>query len=361
MAAESETPPATEAESEVVLWWNALSRRFFADVDHPVDSLDSNAFFKCYRCSAAQRLSGGFVNFVCRAFLETATIPAISAQDGDANFAHRGVKYASVIVKRFSPSIHNAFSYEIERTALWLCNSIPFPTSQSAVSVRVPRLLAFDDATRTIVMEDAGANAKMLSEWLLLPAAQANDSTSHRQEGSSADVATGWPELTAEIFATAISALFVKNRAASIAAKLLPSPSDITSSLTSPPFNLQLRAPASLSEQRQWYSHFSAQALAFGVPLPIVEALAPACSNPDVSAAEHAVDASAKSSAWRRRADAVHDGWDWSVALPAESSDVNSSDGCADNSNKFTSLCDPAERFSPADLSFIVGDLWPNR
>jgi hypothetical protein len=359
MAAESETPPASEAEKEVVFWWNDLSRRFLStEVDHPVEALDSNAFFKCYRCSSAQRLSGGFVNFVCRAFLETATNPSVSSQHDAMPFVHHGVTYATVIVKRFSSSIHNSCSYEIERTALWLCNSMPRPSSASelAISVRVPRLLAFDDATRTIVMEDAGTNAKMLSEWLLHVAVQANHGMSSRQEGASADVAAGWPELTADKFAKAVAATFVKNRAACRAARLLPSSSDIDIGSTSSPFNLQLRPPASFSEQLQWYSHFSAQALAFGVPAPIVEALSPALSNTDVPAA----DASVKGSVWRRRADAVHDGWDWSVALASESSVTNSSDASVDSSECSTSPTSAADSFSPADLSLIVGDLWPN-
>jgi hypothetical protein len=349
---------------EVVLWWNDLSHRFPAEIDHPVEGLeDSNAFFKRHRCSAAQRLSGGYVNFVCRAFLESATIPVASSQDGAVPHAHQGVTHASVIVKRFSPSIHNAFSYEIERTALWLCNSMPPPASHSQpeISVRVPRLLAFDDATRTIVMEDAGVNAKMLSEWLLLSASsvEANDcGASAGQERIGADVAAGWPELTADNFVSAIATFFIKNRAASRAAKLLPPSSDVVSSSTSPPFNLQVRPAASHSEQFQWYSHFSAQALAFGVPPPLVEALAPALPDSfDTSAASRTADASAKSGLWRRRADAVHDGWDWSAARASGSSVANLSDLCADSG---TDTAAASEAFSPADLSFIVGDLWPN-
>lgn len=164
----------------MVLWWNHLSTRSTEDV---AMGPDSSAFFRLHRCSGAQRLSGGYVNFVCRVFLETET-PSIdgSTQDHAVPRDKHTATYASAIVKRFSSSIHNPLSYEIERAALWLGNSAPSPASapQPAISIRVPRLLAFDDATRTIVMEDAGADAKMLSEWLLLPAVQAIDATLER-------------------------------------------------------------------------------------------------------------------------------------------------------------------------------------
>ncbi len=52
---------------------------------------------------------------------------------------------------------------------------------------------------------------------------------------------------------------------------------------------------------------------------------------------------------WRRRADAVHDGWDWSVVAALATS---GSDGSSITTNTAT--------FSPADPCLIVGDLWTN-
>jgi hypothetical protein len=362
MTARSETPPASDAEATVVLWWNHLSAR--SSEDFALGS-DSSAFFKRHRCSGAQRLSGGYVNFVCRVFLETET----SSINGSTQDHAVPTNCASAIVKRFSQSVHNSLSYEIERTALWLGNSIPSPASSPlpAMSIRVPRLLAFDDDTRTIVMEDAGADAKMLSEWLLLPAVQVGDAVLEREgPGTAADVAAGWPELTAEDIASAIAARFSTLRAACSAANLLPSSSMITGSSQMPPFNFQLRPPASYSEQREWYEQFSAQALAFGVPSSIVEALAPvetpvpgAIGCHDVTAS-HVADAPAIVTPWRRRSDAVHDGWDWSVAIDSECCGMNASDVPADSSKGPTAVPATAHAFSPADLSLIVGDLWPN-
>jgi hypothetical protein len=236
----------------VVLWWNDLNLSF-AGTDSMATASDSNAFFRRYRCSAAQRLSGGYVNFVCRAFLDT--------QDSSLLHAEQSVTRASVIVKRFSSSIHNSLSYEIERTALWLCNSAAFHASstQSALSVRIPRLLAFDDATRTIVMEDAGVNAKMLSEWLLLPGVESSDVASDCSTSAgvtsdvASDVASGWPELTADNFARGIADVFCKIRTASGAANLLPPSSSTFISAAPAPFSLQVRPELPFSEQNQWY------------------------------------------------------------------------------------------------------------
>jgi hypothetical protein len=240
MAANCDTPPASEAEMAVVLWWNDL-KLSSAGTDSMANEFDC---FRRYRCSAAQRLSGGYVNFVCRAFLDT--------QDSSQSATR-----TSVIVKRFSSSIHNSSSYEIERTALWLCNSVAFHAActQSTLSVRIPRLLAFDDATRTIVMEDAGSNAKMLSEWLLLPGVESSDLSSDCSTSAvvTSDVASGWPELTADNFARGITELFCKIRTASSAANLLPSSNSMFISAAPAPFSLQVRPESSFSERNQWY------------------------------------------------------------------------------------------------------------
>lgn len=105
------------------------------------------------------------------------------------------------------------------------------------------------------------------------------------------------------------------------------------------------------------YAGFSAQALAFGVPSPIVEALAPSGSgSQDASASCIADTPVARRDAWPRRADAVHDGWDWSVKNDSGPSALTSSVVCADGRDGATAT----SNFSPADLSLIVGDLWPN-
>lgn len=108
------------------------------------------------------------------------------------------------------------------------------------------------------------------------------------------------------------------------------------------------------------YATFSEQALAFGVPSPIVEALAPSGSGSQDANASCIADAPVTRNAWPRRADAVHDGWDWSVANDSGSSGMISSVVCADGSDGGTATTNTAGTFSPADLSLIVGDLWPN-
>lgn len=356
MAASDETPPACEAEKAVVSWWNDLRERATAGADRlscmDPDSID---FFMSNCCSSAHKLSGGFVNFVCRAFLDNAAVP-------DGTRARHATKHASVIVKRFSNSVHNAFSYEIERSALWLCNSVPLPLSASRppIVVRVPRLLAYDDETRTIVMEDAGVDAKMLSEWLLLSDAPASEETVGSPKSlAQPDIAAAWPELTADNLASGIAALFDANRAASSAAALIPPHSTIVdSSAPSPPFSLKFRSQASFSEKCQFYTDFSARALSFGVPAPIVEALDPRAADSEYSAEACNTGASVARSLWPRRADAVHDGWDWSVVITSQTSQLDPSDDFA-NSNKGATATSPAV-FSPAGLSLIVGDLWPN-
>ena len=344
---------------DVVSWWNDLSDRSSAAERLELDQ-QSQAFFKGHRCAAVTRLSGGYVNFVCRAFLETSSPDPDDGGAPQDAAASLTLAPPSVIVKRFSSSEHNSTSYEVERTALWLCNAATLPPPPAAdpqrhnvISIRVPRLLAFDDASRTIVMEDAGANTKMLSEWLSLVAApSADDSTPPSPaEAEVADVAAGWPALTAGALVEGFAAFFGTLRTAASAAGLLSAPG-VIGSLTAPPaFDLQLRGQASDTERSQWYAHYAAQALAFGVPPPIVEALAPSAQDPNtadapdapaVSGADAPTIAGDSSSRWRRRADAVHDGWDWSVAV--------ASSGDAEGSS----------RFSPADLSLIVGDLWPN-
>jgi hypothetical protein len=340
---------AAEAEMAVVLWWKNVRDCSSPITVHLSMGSDSNALFMRHHCSKAQRLSGGFVNFVCRAYLESCPDSINQEHTRPCDTC------SSVIVKRFAPSIHNSCSYEIERTALWLCNSVraSASASQPAIEVRVPRLLAFDDLTRTIVMEDAGVNAKMLSDWLLSQDSQIGASdkkvggvTAPEAASHAAEIAIGWPELTADIFASAIASFYGKNHAAPDTLRMFSSLSGIDdSSSPSPPFRLQVRGEASHSEKCQWYAHFSANALAFGVPPPIVEALSPAVPE--------------NSSRWPRRVDAVHDGWDWSVEKLAnafESSGVISSGRWVDDSKVAAA---PAA-FSPAKPSLIVGDLWPN-
>ena len=240
--------------------------------------------------ATVETLTGGFVNFVCRAFLESAV---------------KSTK-TTVIVKRFAASSHNSDSYEVERTALWLCNTDSAVEQKSEITIRVPRLLAFDDASRTIVMEDCGIETKMLSEWLL-----------HLESDSSptADIAAGWPELTADAFVAAVATFFGALRATTSAAGLLADSRTIAA-----PFDFKVRTSISDVERRQWFDNFAAQALSFGVPPNLVNALAP----------------TAPASSWPRRVNAIHDGWDWSVTTSHDSN------------------------FSPADHSLIVGDLWPN-
>jgi hypothetical protein len=174
-----------------------------------------------------------------------------------------------------------------------------------------------------------------------------------------ADIAAAWPELTADNLASGIAALFDANRAASSAAALIPPHSTIVESpASSPPFSLKFRSQASFSEKCQFYTDFSARALSFGVPAPLVEALDPRAANSEHSTEACNPGASVARSLWPRRADAVHDGWDWSVVRASETSQLDPSDDFA-NSNKGATATSPAV-FSPAGLSLIVGDLWPN-